>query len=268
MTYNVTLPIFKGPFDLLLHLIKINEMDIYDIPIADITQKYLEYIQQLQELDLDVAGEFLVIASHLLSMKARSLIPSAEDEAEPEDLDEGADPIFRQSPREFMRQLIAYRKYKDLARQLSQRHAESARIVYRNVPPPAPPVAEADLEDAAAAGAPGLDGLLEAFSRVLRYLDQNEAVHRVTLEHVTVEEKLLYLDGRLREQPRLDVTEEFGRCLHKVEMVVTLLAILELARLRRIRIVQEAMFGQIAIEATDDPGDGEHHEAATGSTVS
>lgn len=255
MTYKVTLPIFEGPFDLLLHLIKINEMDIYDIPIADITQKYLEYIQQLQELDLDVAGEFLVIASHLVSMKARSLIPSAEDESQPEEEPEGSEAIFRQSPREFMRQLIAYRKYKDLARQLSQRQAESARVVYRNVPPPAPPAGEEELE--AAGAAPGLDGLLEAFSRVLRFLDQSEVVHRVTLENFTVEEKLLYFDARLREQARLDVTEEFGRCLHKVEMVVTLLAILELARLRRIRIVQAAMFGQIAIEAVEEPAAGD-----------
>jgi len=249
MSYRVTLPMFEGPFDLLLHLIKMNEMDIYQIPIADITQKYLEYIQHLQEaVDLDIAGDFLVIASHLVSLKAKQLLPAdsadgTHDLADPSR--HPADALFERSPREFMRQLIAYRKFKDLARQLSHRQAEQARLFYRSVPPPAAPepVRHDDEENG-----PGLDALLEAFARVLRYIDQREGSHTVEAERFTVEDKILHLQDVLPRQQMFDVTEEFGRCFTKAEMIATFLAILELVRLKKVKIIQDKAFGRIGLQ--------------------
>jgi segregation and condensation protein A len=237
-------------------------MDIYDIPIAEIARKYLEYVQRIQEeLDLDVAGDFLITASRLLSMKARQLLP-AEGEGAEEAAQAGesgsediADLPFRESPRDFMRQLIAYRKFKDLARQLSRRQAEQARVHYREAPLPTPPASVAyatpepeDDDDRQN----GLNDLLEAFSRVLRYVDREKPEHAVRAERYTVEDKIIHVEELLRSRGSVDVTEEFGRCFHKLEMIVTLLAILELVRLKRVRVEQDRAFGHIALALADE----------------
>jgi segregation and condensation protein A len=258
MAYTVKLPVFEGPFDLLLHLVRIEEMDIYEIPIADITQKYLEYIEQMQALDLDVAGDFLVMASQLLSMKAKTLLPMAEGNEDDSEDSDGSIAAMQQSPREFMRQLVAYRKFKDMARELSDRQARQARVSYRHVSPSGRPASESPDETL------DLQILLDAFSRVLRYMDREAAEHRIVQENYTVENKIIHLEELLHAGQPIDVTEEFGRCFHKVEMIVTFLAVLELARLKRVRVIQQGSFGQIIIQPLD-PTHADHSaaEAAT-----
>jgi segregation and condensation protein A len=246
MSYKVKLPIFEGPFDLLLHLIKLEEMDIYDIPIAEIAEKYLEYIEQLQALDLDLAGEYLVLASQLVSMKAKTLLPLAESGDEtPEDSD---DPFAQQSPREFMRQLVAYRKFKDMARQLARSEVEHLSVAYRNAPLPRPPeVVPTEPEEPL-----DLSMLLDAFSRVLRFVDREKSDHHILAENYTVEDKIIRLEELLNDKGGFDLYEEFGNCLHKVEVIVTFLAVLELTRLKRIRVSQESTLGHITITLVDE----------------
>ncbi|MBI1785148.1 segregation/condensation protein A, partial [Candidatus Sumerlaeota bacterium] len=126
--YKVKLQVFEGPLDLLLHLVKINEMDIYDIQIAEVTKQYLEYIRLMQSLDLEVAGEFIVMASTLLNIKLRSLLP---DSGEPdEDEEELGDILTAQA---LMEQLVQYRKFKEAAARLQEQEEQQARIFFRDV---------------------------------------------------------------------------------------------------------------------------------------
>jgi len=263
MSYTVKLPIFEGPFDLLLHLVRIDEMDVQEIPIAEIAGKYLEYIERMHSLDLDLAGEFLVVASQLLSMKARTLLPDADAATEEDQAEDGAEPsLLRQSPREFMRQLVAYRKFKDLARQLAEREADHHRIAYRQSSAPMPPAPLGEV--AMAEPTHDLQLLLDAFSRVLRYVDRAPSEHRVAAENYTVEAKLIRLEELLASGEQIIVSEEFGRCFHKVEMIVTFLAMLEMVRLKRIRVVQDESFGRIQVwPLASASADGEVRQSAT-----
>jgi len=236
MSYRIKIQVFDGPFDLLLHLIKINEMDIYDIPIAEITSQYLEYIQLMKDLNLEVAGDFLVMASTLISIKARSLVPPREDESDEEEIDE----IL--SARELMRQLIEYRKFKEMAYSLREKEEEYADIFFRTavLPEPGPGEKKDDLSGQ------NLQALFSAFARVLRYVEA-KGFHEVSEEQFTVEEKIAYLRALLLEEKMVDIIKIFERCLNKTEVIATFLATLELCRLQEITIQQTGLFDPIYI---------------------
>ena len=224
--YRVRLPIFEGPFDLLLHLVKINEMEITDISLALLTRQYLEFLEKMQAMNLDVAGEFLVVAATLIQIKARYLLPrdGAEEEEEEEEIDELL------SARELMQQLIEYRSYKEIIAELEQLEARSTGVFYRSRMP--------ELLDQAEADNPvqgDLDLLFEAMAGVLRYIERRDP-HTALYEKYTVEDKIEFLSAKLDDVGRLDVVREFERCLNKMEIIVTFLALLELVRLKRVRI--------------------------------
>jgi segregation and condensation protein A len=235
-SYRVKLKVFEGPFDLLLHLIKINEMDIYDIPIAEITRQYLEYIELMEQLDLDVAGEFLVMAATLLNLKARSLLPET-----PAEEDEAAvDEIL--STKELIRQLVEYRKFKEVAEDLRRKQDEQSHIFYRDnvvtILPAAQPQ-DPSPED--------LKILLDAFSRVLRFVEPREYL-QVIEEPYTVEEKIQQLRSLLERETLLSLVQLFRRCSGKQEMIVTFLALLELCRIGEIALEQSVPFTDITIQ--------------------
>jgi segregation and condensation protein A len=236
MTYRIKIRVFDGPFDLLLHLIKINEMDIYDIPISEITSQYLEYIQLLKDLNLEVAGDFLVMAATLINIKARSLLPPREDESDEEEIDE----IL--SARELMRQLIEYRKFKDLAFSLREKEEEYADIYFRTGILTEPDKAEKK-EDISQQN---LQSLFSAFARVLRYVEA-KGFHEVSEEQFTVEEKIAYLRAFLLQEKMVDIIRIFERCLNKTEVIATFLATLELCRLQEITLQQTGLFEPIYI---------------------
>lgn len=238
--YRVKLPIFEGPFDLLLHLVKINEMDITDVSLAKLTRQYLNYLEVIREKDLDVAGEFLVVAATLLQIKARYLLPDDfEDEEDEEEIDE----IL--SARELMNQLIEYRSYKEIVARLKEFEMESKGVFYRLR---RPEFARPDGDDEGLRS--DLSLLFEAMTDVLRYIDKRDP-HTELYEHFKVEDKLEYLQARLSEVSEINVIEEFGRCLNKIEIIVTFLALLELTRLRRIRVVQPGPDKEILIYPVD-----------------
>jgi segregation and condensation protein A len=230
---RVQLEIFEGPLDLLLHLIKKNEVSITDIPIATITEQYLATLELMQNLNLDVAGEFLVMAATLIHIKSRMLLPPSEDA---EDEEEGADPRA-----ELVRRLIEYQRFKDAAAQLEQREMLTRDVFARSA---------ASVEEAAFPGFREVSvfELLSALRRVLERLPKDN-VHEVTLDKITVREKMTLLLDTLRAQGQVLFEALFSEAKSRMEVIVTFLAMLELVKVRAIRIFQEQLGGPIAIQA-------------------
>jgi segregation and condensation protein A len=233
MSTHVQLEIFEGPLDLLLHLIKKNEVSITDIPIATITEQYLATLDLMETLSLDVAGEFLVMAATLIHIKSRMLLPAGDDEV---DEDEGVDPRD-----ELVRRLLDYQRYKDAATELEQREILTRDVFVRAAPP---------TEEVGPRGFREISifELLGALKRVIERLPK-DTVHEVTLEKITVREKMTLLLDKLRIEGRVLFESLFDEVRTRMEVVVTFLAMLELVKVRAIRIVQEEMAGTIVIEA-------------------
>jgi segregation and condensation protein A len=233
VTTRVQLEIFEGPLDLLLHLIKKNEVSITDIPIATITEQYLATLDVMQTFNLDVAGEFLVMAATLIHIKSRMLLPMADDE---DDEEEGTDPR-----EELVRRLLEYQRFKDAADQLERRELLTRDVFVRSVAPaeevPAPGFREVSVFE-----------LLTALKRVLDRLPK-DAVHEVMLEKITMREKMTLLLDQLRTQGKILFESLFAEVTTRMEVVVTFLAMLELVKVRAIRIFQEEATGPIQIEA-------------------
>ena len=232
MTTRVQLEIFEGPLDLLLHLIKKNEVSITDIPIATITEQYLATLEVMQTFNLDVAGEFMVMAATLIHIKSRMLLPMADDE---DDEEEGTDPR-----EELVRRLLEYQRFKDAADQLERRELLTRDVFVRSVAPaeaiPAPGFRDVSVFE-----------LLTALKRVLDRLPK-DAVHEVMLEKITVREKMTLLLDQLRTQRKILFESLFAEVTTRMEVVVTFLAMLELVKVRAIRIFQEEATGPIQIE--------------------
>ncbi len=225
---GVRIPVFDGPLDLLLYLIRRDQLDIYDIPLGHITAQYLEMLQAMHALDLDLAGEFLVMAATLMRLKARMLLPTwPEGEEEEED------------PRaELVRQLLEYRRFREAARRLQGLEEERRRWFGRGFIPVFEGELPAELEPVSHFA------LIEVMKEVLARAGE-QFFYEVTLEDVTVEEKTALVAQELAAHGRvlfLDLLVRFPRRLH---VVVTFMALLEMARQGRVAIAQEANFGQI-----------------------
>ncbi len=233
MSTHVQLQIFEGPLDLLLHLIKKNEVSITDIPIATITEQYLETLELMESLSLDVAGEYLVMASTLVHIKSRMLLPAGADEPDEED---GVDPR-----EELVRRLLEYQRYKDAAGQLEQREVLS-RDVFARAATPTVEVGPRGFRELS------VFELLGALKRVIDRLPK-DTFHEVTLEKITVREKMTLLLDRLRQQGGVMFESLFAEIKSRMEVIVTFLAMLELVKVRALRIFQEEMAGPIMIEA-------------------
>jgi segregation and condensation protein A len=231
--YKVKLDVFEGPLDLLLYLIKRDEVDIYDISIVRITQQYLEYMEAFKVLDLELAGEFVVMAANLIYLKSRSLLPVAarppEEEAEEED------------PRwELVRQLLEYKKFKDAAGHLQMRELEQEKL-FQRAPEVVEQVAERPLGDVS------VFDLIGAFNKILKRLDQKEDLREIFEEHHTVGDKIDLIMKMSSENVALTFTELFSGMASRQEIVVTFLALLELIRLKQFRAEQHEPFGEITL---------------------
>ena len=235
--YKVKLEIFEGPLDLLLYLIKRDELDIYDISLERITSQYLEYLQAFKELNIDVAGEFIVMAANLIYLKSRSLLPV--DQQPPEEDAEEDDPRW-----DLIRQLIEYKKFKEAAAQLSARQLEQERVFLRG--------GTTDFNQIVAPlrlGEVGIFQLINAFQNVLKRIDAREDLREIFGEHFTVSDKIETILARVSEGGSIKFSELFAEMASRVEIVVTFLALLELVRLRQIRAVQSEQFHEIEIHA-------------------
>jgi segregation and condensation protein A len=234
--YKVKLEIFEGPLDLLLYLIKRDEIDIYDISIERITRQYLEYLQAFKELKIDIAGEFVVMAANLIYLKSRSLLPLDQQPPE-EDADED-DPRW-----DLIRQLIEYKKFKEAAVQLHDRALEQEHIFTR------------DSESVLASDTPlplhevGIFQLIHAFQEVVKRVAAREDLGEIFAERFSVSDKIERILERIGNGATVRFSELFGQIASRVEIVVTFLALLELIRLNQVRARQRQMFDEIEIGA-------------------
>jgi len=240
--YKVKLEVFEGPLDLLLYLIKRDEVDIYDISIERITKQYLEYMEAFQVLNIEVAGEFIVMAANLLYIKSRMLLPKDQQMAE-EDAEED-DPRW-----ELIRQLIEYKKFKEAAARLREREAMQEQLFPRApVTPDLAPVADNLLIEEV-----GIFDLINAFQKVLKRIgSQKEDLREIFAENFTVSDKIDHLLRLTSSGVSIRFEECFAGAATRTEIVVTFLAMLELIRLKRLRVRQEAHFGEIWIEPPAD----------------
>jgi len=240
-TYEVRLDAFEGPLDLLLHLIREHEIDIYDIPLAIITEQYLEYITFMESLDLALAGEFLEMAATLIRIKVQMLLPKETDAGEEEE-----------DPRQqLVRKLIEYKQFKEVAGTLSNKEEERRGYFPRGVDPRS----YADLEEEDEVDMAEflrdvtlfdlVDGLREVLSRVPERVE----VHSVDLEEFTVEAQIDHIRTVVSERGSLPFTEMFGAGASRAQMIATFMALLELIRLGEVKAVQTRNFGEIEIIA-------------------
>lgn len=232
--YSIKLPVFEGPLDLLLHLIRENKIDVYDIPIAIITHQYLEYIEMMKELDLDVAGEFLLMAATLIHIKSRLLLP-VDEELQGE---EQEDPRF-----ELVQRLIEYQAFKDASLALREREEEWGKVFSRKAQPK---------EDSAEydGGEPalfdlGLFDLLGAFKKMLDKAPPE--VVGITRETLTVKDRISYITERLENNDAISFEDLLEANRSKHHLIVTFIALLEILRLGLARVYQEKDFGSIWI---------------------
>jgi segregation and condensation protein A len=232
MSYQIKLEIFEGPMDLLLYLIQKHELDIYSIPIALITQQYLEYIDLMKSLDMEIAGDFLVMASTLTHIKSRMLLPPS-GEAEGED---GVDPR-----EELIRRLLEYKSFKEAASSLQDREEAWSKVYVR--PAEAAPAVAPDDEPLLFDF--HLFDLLAALKDVMARVPDSE--FEVTAETVSITEKISQILARLETADSLLFAELFEGNTSKLQVIGTFLALLELIKTRVIRAVQIEQFGAIRI---------------------
>ena len=239
MEYEVKIDEFEGPLDLLLHLIKVSKVDIWDIKIEDITNQYMDYIHKMQELNLDIASSYLVMASELIEMKSRMLLPNNEEsEEEEETLD----------PREaLINRLLEYQKYKNVTKDF--RNLENIRQeIYTKTPES---LKEYKDDTVMLQSDVSLDDLLQAFQKFLiRKEEEKPLKTNVTRKEITVEQRRRSIKNILNTKKKVDFFELFEE-VTKEYVVVTFLAILEMAKKKELRIKQENNFDNIICEVVE-----------------
>ena len=227
---------FEGPFEVLLYLIRAQEIDIFDIPVATITEQYLRFLDLMREENLDVAGDFLVMAATLIQIKARMLIPA--------DLEEEEEEFEEEDPRlELVEKLLEYRKFKDVAARLERLEEMRAQWFTRHAKPPAEATAAPEEDDYIEVS---LYDLVSAFKNVLRFIT-DDLFHGVAREHHSVDDKIAHIEETLGAAGSVAWTELFHQCRDRVEMVCCFLAILELCRMGRVRAHQHRIFEEIRL---------------------
>ena len=235
--YRIKLQVFEGPLDLLLFLIRKNELDIYDIPIESVTRQYIEALRAMQHLDLDVAGEFFVMAASLMEIKSRMLLPKGLHAIDPNAEEDEVDPRW-----ELVHQLLQYKKFKEAAAQLAGLAETRQNLMERYV---------SSLSDQADRPLKSVDRieLWNAFNMVLRRLAEKLVVGEIHDEIVTVADQMEWLMEKARTEKSFVFSQLFPEGVTLRRLVATFLAVLELTRLRQFRLRQNEAFSDIVCEA-------------------
>ena len=243
--YQVKLPDFEGPLDLLLYLIEREQLSITQVSLAAVTGQYLEYLAVLERLDVDAVAEFLVIAAKLILIKSQALLPRPPEAAAEGEGDAGDD---------LVRQLIAYKQFKEVARGLGELETANRQTFIRVAPPPKIET-KVDLSDV---GIQDLARLLRAALAIDRPAMPIDAVVRPFT--LTIRDQIALIRHRLRQQPEISFSRLLSQARSRVEIIVTFLAVLELLKRRAVRVTQAAMFGDIVILPSDEPAAAETPE--------
>lgn len=235
--YKVSLDIFEGPLDLLLYLIKKDEVDVQDISIERVTKQYLDYLQTFSMLNIDLAGEFIVMAANLMYIKSRTLLPKHQQPPE-EDIEE-EDPRW-----ELIRQLLEYKKFKDASGFLQKRAMEQEQV-YELIPdaPERPKQEEGELPLPDL----GIFDLISAFRKVLGRFEE-ETIGEIADDRFTVSDKIDYLIKEVQPGEQMTFFSLFEEATSKNEVIVTFLALLELIRLKEFQFEQQVLMGEISIQ--------------------
>lgn len=232
--FAIRLPAFEGPLDLLLYLIRRNEIDIYDIPIERVTRQYIDILESMERLDLEIAGEFFVMAATLMYIKSRLLLPK-KDQGSNEDSDEDdSDPRW-----ELVQQLLEYRKFKEISAEIEKQIDQGQNLLPRSGPDAAPEQEQRPLRP--------IDRveLWNTFNQVLRRLAERVREGDIHDEHITVADRMETILNHLREKPSFLFSELFATTTTVTTIVASFLALLELTRLDKMEIRQEEAFGDI-----------------------
>lgn len=239
--YRIKLRVFEGPLDLLLFLIRKNELDIYDIPIESVTRQYIDALHAMQELDLEVAGEFFVMAATLMEIKSRMLLPKGQHAIDPNAEDEEMDPRW-----ELVHQLLQYKKFKEASAKLGELIALRQDLMERHVS-----ALRADAAERPLKAADRIE-LWNAFNIVLRRLAEKLIVGEIRDEQVTVADQMEYLLEQGRTKKSFVFSELFPGKVTLRTLVATFLALLELTRLKRLRLRQDEAFTDIICDAVEE----------------
>ncbi|MFH0826425.1 MAG: segregation/condensation protein A [Candidatus Omnitrophota bacterium] len=235
MSYKIKLEIFEGPLDLLLYLVKKDHLNIYDIPIAKVTAQYLEYLNLMQLLDLNIAGDFLVMAATLMQIKSKMLLPPEPQEAsqgEPED------------PREeLVKRLLEYERFKEIAESLRQRETSQKEVFKR---PKTEIEKELPSDGREVYFEASIFDLIHAFTKALKDVPK-EVFYEVIKDEYTIDEKIHEILHLLLEKSTIQLTQLFGKAKSKLEIIVIFLSILELVRMKEIICRQRELFQDIEI---------------------
>jgi segregation and condensation protein A len=239
--YRIKLQVFEGPLDLLLFLIRKNELDIYAIPIESVTRQYIDALHAMQQLDLDLAGEFFVMAATLMEIKSRMLLPRGEAAIDPNAADDEMDPRW-----ELIHQLLQYKKFKEAAAKLGELAETRQNLMERYVSalsgdPLERPLRHVDRIE-----------LWNAFNMVLRRLAEKLVVGEIHDEIVTVADQMEWLLARTQTEKSFVFSQLFPGGVTLRRLVATFLALLELTRLRKLRLRQNEAFTDIVCEAVEE----------------
>ena len=258
--YQVNLDVFEGPLDLLLHLVKKHELSILDIPISFVTEKYLDYLDSMAALDIDVAAEYLLMAATLCHIKSRELLPSHEGVDDVEEPGEDGDDVNIDPRADLIKRLLEYQKYKEAALKLGDQPVVGRNVWSRGSATEDAVSEDVDPDAVAPLAAFPVHKLIEAFDRVMRQA-KLKVSHNVVIDRLTLSQKIAELTDRLEVEVRFSFSSMFSfirdgkpRVLAEVrhEAVVTFLALLEMAKLRLIAITQPEGELEIIIERASD----------------
>jgi len=236
--YRVQFEVFEGPLDLLLHLVKKQEVDIYQVNLTRIATEFVTYINQMSELDLEIAGEFVVMAATLLYIKSRELLPVDKQVVVAAEEDDEEDPRW-----ELIRRLVEYKKFKDAAARLQEREVMMDSIYEHRPGRPELVVLDPVRREAAS-----IFDLVNAVAGILKRYNERTDVREIYADPYTVSEKIDYLRQISMSQPRIRFSDLFAAARSRAEVVVTFLALLELIRMKHLIAIQSEQFGEIDIE--------------------
>jgi len=247
MSLSIKIENFEGPFDLLLHLIKKNEMDIYDIKVYDITNQYLQYIEWMKEMDLEITSEFIVLAATLLEIKSKMLLPKIKNEENDEVLD----------PRkELVDKLLEYKKYKMVSEFFKERECD-AGITFGKKPEIIDDHNNKILDNSELFKGVTMLTLYNLYDKLIttyrnKINTENIISKQIPLDEYKIEDKMQFINNKFIKHARIHFSSLCEDCLSKIEIVVTFLALLELIKLKMVAVVQENNFDEIYIERIDN----------------
>jgi len=231
--YRVNLEVFEGPLDLLIHLIKKNDLDIYDIPVAFVLEEYMRYIDTLRELDIDLAGDFLLMAAELAHIKSKLLLPEEDGDSE----------MLEEDPRsDLVRRLLEYQRYKEASQAFVER-AMLGRDVFKQQSPES---IEVD-KDGPIEG--DVYQLVEAFSKILKRVPEQD-IHDVAVDRISVNDRIYQIAGRIKNNTTVSLDDLLPENIIRYDIVITFIALLEMCRLKMVRVYQTSVCGPLYVQGT------------------